>query len=64
MISPERASAIAHGDMPFHNPIAEATIDAVVGLLPLGPGDRALDVSCGRGELLLRIAARTGATAW
>jgi SAM-dependent methyltransferase len=61
VITPERASAIAHGDMPFHNPFAEPAIEALVDLLALGEGDRVLDVGCGRGELLIRIAERTGA---
>jgi SAM-dependent methyltransferase len=56
-----RASAIAHGEMPFHNPISESAIDTLIGLLPLRAGDRALDVGCGRGELLIRLAEATGA---
>ena len=62
MITRARASAIAHGDMPFHNPISEASVNAVIDLLPLERGDRVLDVGCGRGELLIRIAERTGAS--
>jgi SAM-dependent methyltransferase len=61
VITPERASAIAHGDLPFHNPIAEPAVDALLDLVAPGNGDRALDVGCGRGELLIRLAERTGA---
>src|SRR5579884_4287026 len=61
MISPAHASVIAHGELPFQNPLAPATVDAVLDLLALGPGDRVLDVGCGRRELLVRIAERTGA---
>ena len=61
MITPERASAIAHGDMLFHNPVAEPAIEALLDLVALAAGDRVLDVGCGRGELLIRIAERTGA---
>jgi len=60
MIDRARASLIGHGEMAFHNPIAGGTIDALVALLPLGPADSALDVGCGRGELLIRIAEATG----
>src|SRR5262249_32808105 len=61
VIDRARASAVAPREMPFHNPISEDTIDALVGLLPLGSGDSTLDVGCGRGELLIRIAEATGA---
>jgi len=61
VIDRARASAIGHGEMPFHNPISERAIDAFIELLPLGTGDAALDVGCGRGELLIRLAESTGA---
>jgi SAM-dependent methyltransferase len=61
VIDGRRASAIGHGEMPFHNPISESAVDTLIGLLPLAAGDRALDVGCGRGELLIRIAETTGA---
>jgi SAM-dependent methyltransferase len=54
-------SAITHGDRPFHNPLDVARIDEAIDRLELGPRDRALDVGCGPGELLVRIAERTGA---
>jgi SAM-dependent methyltransferase len=61
VITRERASAIAHGDMPFHNPVAEPAIERLVDLLGLDRADHVLDVGCGRGELLIRIAERAGA---
>jgi len=61
MITSERASAIAHGDLRFYNPLSESSVDALVDLVGLSDGDRVLDVGCGRGELLIRIAERTGA---
>jgi SAM-dependent methyltransferase len=61
MIDRERASAIGHGDLPFHNPIQAGVIDTLIELLDLAPADRAVDVGCGRGELLIRIAEATGA---
>ena len=57
----DRISAITHGDRPFHNPLALARIDEAIDRLELGRGDRVLDVGCGPGELLVRIAERTGA---
>lgn len=55
-----RISSITHGDLPFHNPVEPARIDEVLGLLALGRGERALDVGCGTGELLIRVAERFG----
>jgi cyclopropane fatty-acyl-phospholipid synthase-like methyltransferase len=55
-----RLSAITHGDRPFHNPLEPELVDEVLGLVDLGPGDRALDVGCGPGELLVRLAERAG----
>src|SRR4051812_22425650 len=57
----DEISAITHGDRPFHNPLDPARIDEAIDRLELGPGDRVLDVGCGPGELLVRIAERTGA---
>jgi SAM-dependent methyltransferase len=54
-------SAITHGDRPFHNPLDVSRIDEAIDRLELGPRDRVLDVGCGPGELLVRIAERTGA---
>ena len=61
MITPERASAIAHGDLRFYNPLSESSVGALLDLVRLSDEDRVLDVGCGRGELLIRIAERTGA---
>jgi SAM-dependent methyltransferase len=61
VITPVRISAIGHGDLAFHNPIPEQAVEELLDLLALGPADRALDVGCGRGELLIRIAEGSGA---
>ncbi|HEX6287549.1 MAG TPA: class I SAM-dependent methyltransferase [Herpetosiphonaceae bacterium] len=51
-------SNIAHGDHIFANPVGEAKIDRVLGLLDLPQGARVLDVGCGNAELLLRLIER------
>ena len=55
-----RVSSITHGDLPFHNPLEPERIDEVLGVLPLGRSDRVLDIGCGSGELMIRIAERFG----
>lgn len=56
----DRLSAIRHGDLPFHNPLHPAVVDEVLDVAALGPDDRAVDLGCGPGELLVRLAERTG----
>jgi SAM-dependent methyltransferase len=51
-------SRIAHGELPFFNPLSEGDVDAAIDLLDLRPGARVLDVACGNAEVLRRIAAR------
>jgi SAM-dependent methyltransferase len=57
----ERITLITHGDVPVHNPLSLADLDAALAHAGLGPGDRVADIGCGTGELLLRLAERTGA---
>jgi SAM-dependent methyltransferase len=52
------ASRIAHGELRLWNPLSEATLDEAIALLEPPPGARVLDVACGRGELLRRVAER------
>jgi cyclopropane fatty-acyl-phospholipid synthase-like methyltransferase len=52
------ASRISHGQLRLWNPLSEAALDEVIGLLDLAPEASALDVACGRGEVLRRVAAR------
>ena len=51
----DEVSAVTHGDLPFANPLSEATVDAAIAGLELRPGARALDIGAGNGELLTRI---------
>ncbi len=53
----ERYEALHHG-MSICNPMAEADVDALVDALEPRPGMRVIDLACGHGELLLRLAAR------
>jgi SAM-dependent methyltransferase len=52
------ASRIAHGELRLWNPLSEGALDELIGLLDLAPGARVLDVGCGRGEVLRRVAER------
>lgn len=52
------ASRIAHGELRLWNPLSEAAIDESIGLLEPAPGARVLDVACGRGDVLRRVAER------
>jgi SAM-dependent methyltransferase len=52
--------AITHGDHLICNPLSEAKLDELIGLLDLPPGARVLDIASGKAELLLRLAERYG----
>ncbi|HEY2219194.1 MAG TPA: methyltransferase domain-containing protein [Gaiellaceae bacterium] len=56
----ERAdyTRIAHDGMPIMNPIPAAKLDEVVALLDLPARGRVVDLGCGKGDLLARVAAR------
>jgi SAM-dependent methyltransferase len=49
---------IAHTGMAIMNPIPAAKLDEVVALLDLPPRGRVVDLGCGKGDLLARIAQR------
>lgn len=52
--------AIGHADHVFCNPMNEAKFDEILGLLTLAPGDRILDVACGKAEFLVRVVEKWG----
>ena len=54
-------SEIAHGNLALLNPIGTEQLDEVIEAMNLPAGAHVLDVGCGRGEVLLRIAERWAA---
>jgi SAM-dependent methyltransferase len=59
-IPPDMAdlSVIAHAGLPLIDPLDSDVVDDVVSRLALPPGARIVDIGCGKGELLIRIAER------
>jgi SAM-dependent methyltransferase len=53
---------ITHADRVFCNPLGADRVDELIGLLDLTAGARVVEVACGKGELLVRLAERYGAT--
>ncbi len=49
---------ITHRDHLICNPVSSAALDQVIDILALPPEARVLDVACGKGELLARLAER------
>ena len=60
MADPWRYWAITHADLNVMNPLSEARLDLVVERMALHRGARVLDIACGKGELLVRLAGRYG----
>lgn len=61
-MDPVRFSTIAHRAHRLCNPVDPAVLDRVLDSLALGAGARALDVGCGKGAVLVDLAARHGVT--
>jgi SAM-dependent methyltransferase len=49
---------LTHRDHVLCNPLSEPKLDEMIRLLDLPRGARVLDVACGKGELLVRLAER------
>lgn len=54
--------AVAERDHLFCNPMSSEKFDELISLLDLPPGARVLDIACGKGEFLIRLAERYGIT--
>jgi SAM-dependent methyltransferase len=49
---------IVHKYQKIMNPITEAKLDSLIELLKLKPGSSVLDIACGKGELLVKLAEK------
>ena len=58
-----RYSLLAHRLLPFAAPMGEATVEGLLGLLPLDSSSSVVDIGCGRAQLLQRLVTRFGLTA-
>ena len=58
LTGPHRITTLAHRDHLFLSPISGAKVDQVLSMLELEPEARVLDVGCGKGEMLVRLAVR------
>ena len=56
----QKLSEAAHSSHPIHAPLGDDSVAELIEALQIRPGDRVVDVGCGSGEWLLRIAATTG----
>lgn len=54
-MDPKKFTTIAHSGHRYYSPLSEAKAAALVALFRLDPGDRVLDIGCGRAQLLLDI---------
>jgi SAM-dependent methyltransferase len=57
-MDPWKYYAIGHAQHVLCNPLSEAKLDEIIALLALPEDARILDIGCGKGEFLVRSAAR------
>lgn len=60
MIDRERYSDIGHSGMRYWNPVSSEVLEGLLDRMTPGASDAALDVGCGRGEVLMQLASRHG----
>jgi cyclopropane fatty-acyl-phospholipid synthase-like methyltransferase len=53
-----RLMDIKHRYQEIMNPVTEEKLDKIIELLKLEPGDRVLDIACGKGELLVKLVEK------
>lgn len=58
--SPPSYSFVVNRGLTFRNPIDVRMVDKLIDVLELAPGQRMVDIGCGGGELLIRVAQRHG----
>ena len=51
---------ITHGKHLICNPISEAKLDELIDLILLDRGQSVVDIACGKGEFLIRLAVKRG----
>jgi SAM-dependent methyltransferase len=54
---PRKFTTIAHGGHRYYSPLGSARATALCRLFTLRPGDRVLDIGCGRAQFLLDVLA-------
>ena len=62
-LDPTKFTTIAHRDHTLCNPFLPEKVDRVLELFDLPPGARALDVGCGKAEMLMRLIELYGCSA-
>ncbi len=58
IVEPQKFGELALRRRDIDNPLSPASLDRIIALSDPPPGSRVLDVGCGKGEFLLRLAER------